>query len=27
VCAELELSDAIPRGAAEFYRRLSQERT
>jgi 3-hydroxyisobutyrate dehydrogenase-like beta-hydroxyacid dehydrogenase len=23
VCAELELSDAIPRGAAEFYRRLS----
>ena len=27
VCAELELSDAIPLGAAEFYRRLSQERT
>jgi 3-hydroxyisobutyrate dehydrogenase-like beta-hydroxyacid dehydrogenase len=27
VCAELELSDAIPRGAAEFYRRLSQERS
>jgi 3-hydroxyisobutyrate dehydrogenase-like beta-hydroxyacid dehydrogenase len=24
VCAELELSDAIPRGAAEFYRRLSR---
>lgn len=23
VCAELELSDAIPRGAAEFYRRLT----
>jgi 3-hydroxyisobutyrate dehydrogenase-like beta-hydroxyacid dehydrogenase len=23
VCAELELSDAIPRGAAEFYRRLA----
>ena len=27
VCAELGLSDAIPRGAAEFYRRLSQERS
>lgn len=26
VCAELELSDAIPRGAADFYRRLSEER-
>lgn len=26
VCAELELSDAIPRGAAAFYRRLSEER-
>jgi Domain of unknown function (DUF1932) len=25
VCAELELSDAIPRAAAEFYGRLSQE--
>jgi Domain of unknown function (DUF1932) len=24
VCAELELSDSIPRGAAEFYRRLSR---
>jgi 3-hydroxyisobutyrate dehydrogenase-like beta-hydroxyacid dehydrogenase len=26
VCAELELSDAIPRGTADFYRRLSNER-
>jgi hypothetical protein len=25
VCAELRLPDAIPRGAADFYRRLSQE--
>jgi 3-hydroxyisobutyrate dehydrogenase-like beta-hydroxyacid dehydrogenase len=25
-CAELELSDAIPRGAAEFYRRLAAMR-
>jgi hypothetical protein len=26
VCAELELSDSIPQAAADFYRRLSQER-